>query len=188
MRRVLIAWVGVSDLLGPSKEGSGDVGPVAQALKVREFDRVVLLENFSKPEHQNMLPPYVAWLKARTKAEVVERPEELAGPTDWGGIYKAALRACQAQERDSALTFHLSPGSPPMAAVWVLLGKTVFSAELIESSREQGVKTGIDLSAYDGVQVVVTADGAILTVYRNRSFNGLRDRRTYRRRPLALVA
>jgi hypothetical protein len=28
-----------------------------------------------------------------------------------------------------------------MAAVWVLLGKTVFSAELIESSREQGVKT-----------------------------------------------
>ena len=141
MRRVLIAWVGVSDLLGPSKEAAGDVGPVAQALKVREFDRVVLLENFSRPEHQNMLPPYVAWLKARTKAEVVERPEDLAGPTDWGGIYKAALRACQAQERDSALTFHLSPGSPPMAAVWVLLGKTVFSAELIESSREQGVKT-----------------------------------------------
>lgn len=46
---------------------------------------------------------------------------------------------------------------------------------------------GIDLSAYDGVQVVVTTNGAILTVYRNRSFNGLRDRRTYRRRPLALV-
>jgi hypothetical protein len=125
----------------PLKGDAGDVGPVAQALKVREFERVVLLENFSKPEHQNMLPSYVAWLKARTKAEVVERPEELAGPTDWGGIYKAALRACQAQERDSALTFHLSPGSPPMAAVWVLLGKTVFSAELIESSREQGVKT-----------------------------------------------
>jgi hypothetical protein len=36
--------------------------------------------------------------------------------------------------------------------------------------------------------VKVTADGGILTVYRNRSFNGLRDRRTYRRRPLALVA
>jgi hypothetical protein len=135
MRRVLIAWVGVSDLLGPSKETAGDVGPVAQALKVREFERVVLLENFSKPEHQNMLPPYVAWLKARTKAEVVERPVELTGPTDWGGIYKAALHACQAQERDSALTFHLSPGSPPMAAVWVLLGKTVFSAELIEGHR-----------------------------------------------------
>lgn len=141
MLRVLIAWVGVSDLQGPSKEATGDVGPIAQALKVREFDRVVLLENFSKPEHQNMLPSYISWLKARTKAEVVERPEALASPTDWGGIYQAALRACQAQEKDAALTFHLSPGSPPMAAVWVLLGKTVFSAELLESSREQGVKT-----------------------------------------------
>ena len=48
-------------------------------------------------------------------------------------------------------------------------------------------KEGIDLSAYDGVQIVGTADGTILTVYRNRSFNGLRDRRMYRR-PLALAA
>lgn len=141
MMRVLIAWVGVSDLLGPSKEATGDVGPVAQAVEVRGFDRVVLLESFSKAEHQNMLQPYVSWLKARTKVEVIERPEVLGGPTDWGGIYKAALGACQAQEKDAALTFHLSPGSPPMAAVWLLLGKTVFSAELIESSREHGVKT-----------------------------------------------
>lgn len=49
-------------------------------------------------------------------------------------------------------------------------------------------KEGIDLSAYDGIQVVVTSDGVILTVYRNRSFNGLRDRHSYRRRPLVLTA
>jgi hypothetical protein len=48
-------------------------------------------------------------------------------------------------------------------------------------------KEGIDLSAYDGVQVVVTADGAILTVYRNRSFSGLRDRGTQRGLPVTLV-
>jgi transcriptional regulator with PAS, ATPase and Fis domain len=140
MRRVLIAWVGVSDLNGPSREAASDVGPIAQALIARGFDRVVLLENFSKPEDQNMLPAYISWLKARTKAEVVERPAVLTDPNDWGGIYEAALRACQEQE-DAALTFHLSPGSKSMAAVWVLLGKTVFPAELIESSREQGVKT-----------------------------------------------
>lgn len=46
---------------------------------------------------------------------------------------------------------------------------------------------GIDLSTYDGVQVVTT-QGVVLTVYRNRSFNGLRDRRTYRRRSFALAA
>ena len=144
MRRVLLAWVGVSDLNGPGKETTGDLGPVAQAIAVREFDQVVLLEFFGKPAHQEMVPSYIAWLRARTGAKVVERPELLRGPTDFGGIYEAARRACQAvlvEERASTLTFHLSSGAPPMAAVWMLLGKTIFPAELIESSREQGVKT-----------------------------------------------
>jgi Domain of unknown function (DUF4258) len=33
---------------------------------------------------------------------------------------------------------------------------------------------GVDLSSYDGVQVVCSHDGAVLTVYRNRNFRGLR--------------
>ena len=139
-----MAWVGITDLYGPSKEAAVDVGPIAQALEARTFDQVVLLESFSKPEHQKLLPPYVDWLRARVRAELVERPETLAGPTDFGGIYEAARRACQdvlAQNKNAELTFHLSPGSPPMAAVWILLGKTIFRAELIESSREQGVST-----------------------------------------------
>jgi transcriptional regulator with PAS, ATPase and Fis domain len=48
------------------------------------------------------------------------------------------------------LTFHLSPGTPAMAAIWLLLAKTRYSARLIESSREQGVKEvsiPFDLSA-----------------------------------------
>jgi transcriptional regulator with PAS, ATPase and Fis domain len=144
VRAVLIAWVGVSDLNGPAKAGTGDLGPIAQALATRSFDQVVLLQYFGKADHQKMLPGYVAWLRERTDAEVVERPETLRGPTDFGGIYEAARRACQhvlVQEKNSALTFHLSSGTPPMAAVWMLLGKTIFPAELIESSREQGVKT-----------------------------------------------
>lgn len=146
MRRVLIAWVGVSDLNGPAKETAGDLGPIAQALAVRSFDRVVLLEYFGKPAHQEMLPGYIAWLRARTFAEIIERPEQLRGPTDFGGIYEAARRACretldQGGPTGTALVFHLSSGAPPMAAVWMLLGKTLFPAELIESSREHGVKT-----------------------------------------------
>ena len=144
VRAVLIAWVGVSDLKGPEKAGTGDLGPIAQALAARSFDQVVLLEFFDKADHQKLLPGYIAWLRERTQAEIVERRETLRGPTDFGGIYEAARRACQevlAQHRDATLTFHLSPGSPPMAAVWMLLGKTIFPAQLIESSREQGVKT-----------------------------------------------
>ena len=144
VRAVLVGWVGVSDLNGPAKAGTGDLGPIAQALATRAFDQVVLLEYFAKADHQKMLPGYVAWLRERTDAEIVERPEALRGPTDFGGIYEAARRACQhvlAQKKDSSLTFHLSSGAPPMAAVWMLLGKTIVPAELIESSREQGVKT-----------------------------------------------
>ncbi len=39
------------------------------------------------------------------------------------------------------LTFHLSPGTPAMAAIWVILGKTRYKAELIQSSRQKGVET-----------------------------------------------
>lgn len=35
-------------------------------------------------------------------------------------------------------------------------------------------KMGIDLQLFEGIQVVCSPDGAILTVYRNRNFRGLR--------------
>ena len=50
----------------------------------------------------------------------------------------------------SSLTFHLSPGTPAMAAIWIILAKTRLPAELIESSRQQGVRTAsfrFDISA-----------------------------------------
>ena len=39
------------------------------------------------------------------------------------------------------LTFHLSPGTPAMASIWIIAAKTRFEAELIESSKEKGVAT-----------------------------------------------
>ena len=146
MQRVLIAWVGVTDIFGPENESKGDVGPVAQAVVSLELDRIVLLEYFSNPAHQFRFPTYVSWLRTRTSATIETINVELRGPTDFGGIYAAAREACRdiiasAAPDGASLTFHLSSGSPPMAAVWMLLGKTIFPAELIESSREQGLKT-----------------------------------------------
>src|SRR5205823_401564 len=69
-------------------------------------------------------------------------------------VYEAAGRACDkainGHRNDTALAFHLSPGTPAMAAVWIILAKTRFPAELIESSREHGVRTAsvpFDMSA-----------------------------------------
>jgi hypothetical protein len=42
---------------------------------------------------------------------------------------------------------------------------------------ERYLKDGIDLSICDGVHIVCSIDGAVLTVYRNRSFRGLRSGR-----------
>ncbi len=36
---------------------------------------------------------------------------------------------------------------------------------------------GIDLSNLDGLQVVCSTDGAVMTVYRNKDFRGLRPKR-----------
>jgi len=38
-------------------------------------------------------------------------------------------------------------------------------------------RDGIDLSDFEGTQVVVTASGAVMTVYRNSDFKSLRARR-----------
>src|SRR5207249_7493238 len=61
-----------------------------------------------------------------------------------GEIYqtvKAVLTELSTRNPPRALTFHISPGTPAMAAVWILLAKTRFHAELIESSAIAGVQT-----------------------------------------------
>lgn len=90
---------------------------------------------------------------------------------------RMATRGLRADAIDAALAY---------GRVVYVRGAEIYAVGRKEIARY--AEEGIDLSAYDGVQVVVTAEGAILTVYRNRSFNGLRDRRTNRRRPLTLVA
>ena len=125
------------------------VGPVAQALETITFDAAFLLT-----DHDDEAIGYLRWLKARVgRTEINMLRQQLTGPTEFGEIYTAAVRACEqalAASKGAALTFHLSPGTPAMAAVWILLAKTRFPAAMIESSREHGVRTAsvpFDISA-----------------------------------------
>ena len=151
MGRVLVTWIGHTDLRAPKEEKELGVGPVAQALMAHKFDRTFLIT-----DHQDeVVRLYRRWLEKRsgvTNLHVLR--EKLSGPTDFGEIYVAAVRACEQAladgPRDTSLTFHLSPGTPAMAAVWIILAKTRFPAELIESSRQHGVRTAsvpFDISA-----------------------------------------
>jgi transcriptional regulator with PAS, ATPase and Fis domain len=139
--RTLVAWIGSADLRGPLSVDGSDVGPIANALDARSYDRVALLANQDADEVKR----FVKWLRSRSPAKIEAEQVELTSPTSFGEIYEAAARKLSAIEVESrgsvSLTLHLSPGTPAMAAVWILLGKTRYPAEFIESSKKAGVKT-----------------------------------------------
>ena len=150
MRKILVTWIGNTDLRAPKQGDIVGIGPIAQALQARSFDEVTLISDYEERE----VAPFVRWLRQRTSTELKINYEKLSGPTQFGEIYAAAVRASQnavGRQRDEvSLTFHLSPGTPAMAAVWIILAKTRFPAELIESSRQHGVRTAsvpFDISA-----------------------------------------
>ena len=149
MHELLVTWIGHADLRAVEENATVGVGPIAQALDARRFDAAFLLT-----DHGDEAATYVRWLEARSRGtEISLLPEQLTGPTEFGEIYRAAVRACEqalATKQGAALTFHLSPGTPAMAAVWIILAKTRFPAAMIESSREHGVRTAsvpFDISA-----------------------------------------
>jgi DNA-binding NtrC family response regulator len=148
--KMLVAWVGTADLQAPDLGDEAGVGPIAHALTARSFDRVLLLAD----QEAARVSKFETWLRGRTSSVIDVQTAKLSSPTNFGEIYKAAVgalddRLARIQER-TELTFHLSPGTPAMAAVWIILGKTRYSAELIESSRQHGVRTApvpFDISA-----------------------------------------
>ncbi len=136
----LIAWIGNTDIKAARGEIQSGAGPIAEAAKTREFDEIHLLSDH-KPAESKV---FADWLKQQCGVEAKVWSKKLSGPTRFGEIYEAATEVLQALlgvSTNRTLTFHVSPGTPAMAAVWVLLAKTKFPAELIESSREEGVQT-----------------------------------------------
>lgn len=149
-KRILVCWIGNTDLKASAGESGVGLGPIAQAAKACPFDLILLLSDHTK----DVAATYKKWLVAQTSSAIEVRQHKLPGPTDFGEIYKAAteeLAELRTSYGDSAeFTFHLSPGTPAMAAVWILLAKTRFPADLIESSKEHGVRAAqvpFDISA-----------------------------------------
>lgn len=139
---VLLCWLGMTDLKAASESSDVGLGPVAQAVAERPYGEVVLLNNWEKATTDN----YIAWLQQKTDCQITLQQIPLSGPTNFGEIYQAASTTISEKIKehgpDTNLVFHLSPGTPAMAAVWILLAKTRFPAELIESSKEHGYSTG----------------------------------------------
>ncbi len=146
-KRLLVSWIGYNDLRpmaaaqssskrleilseiqGDSREG--EVGPIKTLIDNVEFDRVVLLSNFKADWSRR----YAQWL-GRDSAIV---PVKISNPTDYESIFRT-VDGQLSRIRDSnllrthELCIHLSPGSPAMAAVWLLLGKSKYPATFYQT-------------------------------------------------------
>ena len=150
MAEILICWLGATDLKAASQNEKVGLGPIAQAAIARSYDEIALISDYGK----DRTSPYVKWLQEKTPSKITVHYESLSSPTNFGEIYQTASRLVSdkitAYGSSFSLTFHLSPGTPAMAAVWIILAKTRFPAELIESSLEHGVRTAsvpFDMSA-----------------------------------------
>ena len=123
MPAVLLAWIGQTDLDCADGRRTGR-GPIASVVAARAFDALVLLSNYAMAQNR----AFVDWLTETGAPPVQLQPETLHDPTDYGAIHAAAVRALDFTREtfgaDAALTVHVSPGTPAMQAVWVLLAKT----------------------------------------------------------------
>ena len=147
---ILVSWIGHADLNAAAGKPDAGIGPIAQAAVFKAFTRIVLLSDYPADRTQ----PYLGWLRQHTAAPVDLHPVTLSSPMHFGEIYQAARQVLNQLTADSSpaplLTFHLSPGTSAMAAVWILLAKTRFPAELIQSSAAHGVEVAnvpFDLAA-----------------------------------------
>lgn len=151
--RILVQWIGHSDLRAMARDlpaedrqtvldhirsepsEPGNEGPTKTLLQRETFDEVKLLSNYPLEFNQW----FRQWIGVPTELISVELPN----PTDYPAIYRLAdqvlsqLKQPGTPRLDTAsakqLCLHLSPGTPAMAAVWLLLGKTRYPATFFET-------------------------------------------------------
>lgn len=136
-KKLLVAWIGRTDLKAAGGEPDAGLGPVAQGVQAGSYDAIYLLSDFPAAESKF----YVNWLASHTGAAIHLRSVKLTSPINFGEIYERVVEVLEAiDRRGTQLTYHLSPGTPAMASVWILLAKTTHPARLIQSSLQSGVQ------------------------------------------------
>ena len=143
MERLLISWIGKNDLNAVAGEQEG---PILAAILAAHhlgtpYTSVHLLYNY--PDHEVSL--FIDWLSSKLpiKCALSFKAVKLTSPTSYPEIYVAAeelLNQLSQQHPTAQRTVHLSPGTPAMTAVWILLVKTKFPSVCIESWFEKNSK------------------------------------------------
>jgi len=159
-KRVLVSWIGHADVRSMAadqpksqqqkildmiraesilKDGSG---PIKTLLKAETFDQIHLLSNY---------PFYIgtrfrSWAGGPIKIHNIS----LKNPTDYGEVFTVVDKTLGSifslkslGGADAELCIHLSPGTPTMTAIWVLLGKSRYPAYFYQTHKGKAWKTDI---------------------------------------------
>ncbi len=137
---VLMAWIGDADIGAANKNDTVRPGPIGQALNERNFTHAFLWSSRKEGEAEK----YKEWLIHQDFSKDITidlYPQKLTSPTEFKEIYECTKQTIETininrnfKISNCSLTFHLSPGTPIMAAVWIFLAKTAYPADLIVSS------------------------------------------------------
>ncbi|WP_438465560.1 sigma 54-interacting transcriptional regulator [Marinomonas sp. PE14-40] len=140
MERILIAWIGGFDIDNGHDGGTGAIHATLTQDDIT-YSRAYFLCNYDKAFKDS--DAYLDWLNTQTETTLHKDDITLTSPQDFGEIYDAAdklLSQVQAQHPKAQLSIQISPGTPAMQAVWILLGKTKYpNVTFLQSSKEQGV-------------------------------------------------
>jgi transcriptional regulator with PAS, ATPase and Fis domain len=157
--RILISWIGNTDLWAMAAEQgeeiqrlvhqatktkpkleAGDCGPIRTLVQQRSFKRIDLISNYG-PAISNL---FKEWLGRESFIHEVE----LKDPINYEAVFAAARQVFDGvgevnKASRSQLCVHLSPGTPTMTAVSVLLGKSMYPATFFQTYKGEVTETHI---------------------------------------------
>lgn len=162
--QLLVAWIGRTDIKASSGDPEVGAGPIAQALGAGRYQAIHLLCDFPVGDSK----AFLEWITPQTDATIHLHTVKLSSPINFGEIYKRVVEVLdEISKPETLLTFHLSPGTPTMASVWILLAKTIFPARLIQSSTQRGVEEAnipFDITAEFIPQLLQRSDERLSTL------------------------
>lgn len=152
--RILVSWIGHADLrsmaesltekqqaklweiIGQSKPLTGS-GPVKALVKAREFAEIHLLSSYPASTNRQ----FAKWLGH----QVTMHPVSEGDPTDHGRILRCVQPVLDSIviQPQQELCFHLSPGTPAMASIWLLLAKSKYPATLFQTYNDRVTEADI---------------------------------------------
>ena len=141
------------------------VGPIKTLTQKLQFEEIFLLSNYSEEINKE----FEQWLGQKSSIKKVE----LADPSSYPDVFSIVDQEMESflggLKQPVNLSIHLSPGTPTMAAIWVLLGKTRYQATFYQTYKNECKETKIPFKILDVVPDLLSRSDLYLQQFLERS-------------------